>query len=269
MVVLFEAATRPGGQLRLAAAPARRREIIGIVDWLAGEIRHLGVDLRYSLLAEAGDVMVEAPDVVVIATGGMPDPSFLAEGADLAVTSSDILSGQVAPARDVLLFDDNGAHPGASCAEFLARAGARLEFVTPERIVLPEIDGTNYPAYLKAFGEHRVIITLNRRLRRVRRDGNRLAATLYDEYARAFEERFVDQVVIEHGTLPADELSFQLKPQSSNLGEIDLDAPLAGRPQSKVNNPGGSFQLFRVGDAVGSRNIHAGIYDSLRLCKDL
>jgi N-methyl-L-proline demethylase len=107
--------------VRLAAALARRREIIGIIDWLASETSRLGVDLRCNLLAEAGDVMAEAPDVVVIATGGVPDSSFLAEGEDLVVTSWDILSGQVAPARDVLLFDDNGAHPAASCAEFLAR----------------------------------------------------------------------------------------------------------------------------------------------------
>ena len=75
--------------------------------------------------------------------------------------------------------------------------------------------------------------------------------------------------MVEHGTLPADDLYVDLKPASSNLGEIDLDALLAGRPQSKVNNPDGSFQLFRVGDAVAGRNIHAAIYDSLRLCKDL
>ena len=268
-VVLFEAAPEPGGQVRLAAALARRREIIGIVDWLQGEIAHLGVDLRCNVFAEATDVLAEAPDVVVIATGGVPNTTFLTEGEALAVTSWDILSGQAAPAREALLFDDNGAHPGASCAEFLARAGVRVEFVTPERTVLPEIGGTNYPAYLQAFGEHGVTITLNRRLRAIRREGNRLAAVLYDEYARAFEERVVDQVVVEHGTLPADDLYFELKPASSNLGEIDLDALLAGRPQSKVNNPDGSFQLFRVGDAVASRNIHAAIYDSLRLCKDL
>ena len=41
------------------------------------------------------------------------------------------------------------------------------------------------------------------------------------------------------------------------------------RPLAPVNNRGGEFQLFRVGDAVASRNIHAAIYDSLRLCKDL
>ncbi|HEX6267288.1 MAG TPA: FAD-dependent oxidoreductase, partial [Burkholderiales bacterium] len=269
LVVLFEAAPEPGGQLRLAAALARRREIIGIVDWLRGEIAHLGVDLRCNVLAEATDVLAERPDVVVIATGGVPNTSFLSEGEALAVTSWDILSGQAPPAREVLFFDDNGAHPGASCAEFLAQAGARLEFVTPERVVLPEIGGTNYPAYLRAFGEYGVRITLNRRLRAIRHEGNRLAAVLYDEYARAFEERLVDQVVVEHGTVPADDLYFELKPASANLGEIDLDALLAGRPQRKVNNPDGSFQLFRVGDAVASRNIHAAIYDSLRLCMAL
>jgi N-methyl-L-proline demethylase len=255
--------------LRLAAALGRRREIIGIVDWLASEVAHLGVELRSNLLADARDVLAEQPDVVIIATGGVPDTSFLAAGGELAATSWDILSGQVAPAREILLFDDNGAHPGASCAEFLARAGARLELVTPERIAFPEIGGTNYPAYFKAFGEHGVAITLNRRLRAIRREGNKLAAVLYDEYARASEERLVDQVVVEHGTLPADELYFELKPGSLNRGEIDQGALLAGRPQGTITNPNDSFQLFRVGDAVASRNIHAAIYDSLRLCKDL
>jgi NADPH-dependent 2,4-dienoyl-CoA reductase/sulfur reductase-like enzyme len=88
-VVLFKAEPQPGGQVRLAAALGRRREIIGIIDWLVGGTRHLGVDLRCNLLAEARDVIAEAPDVVVIATGGVPDSSFLAEGADLAVTSWD------------------------------------------------------------------------------------------------------------------------------------------------------------------------------------
>ena len=206
--------------LGVAAALARRREIIGIVDWLRSEIERLGVDLRCNVFAEACDVLEEGPDVVVIATGGVPDTSFLAEGEELAVTCWHILGRQAAPGLDVLLFDANGAHPGASCAEFLARAG------------------------------------------------NQLAAVLYDEYARALDERVVDQVVIEHGTLPADALYFELKPGSSKLGEIDLDALLAGEPQNKINNPDGAYRLFRVGDAVASRNIHAAIYDSLRLSKD-
>jgi len=60
-----------------------------------------------------------------------------------------------------------------------------------------------------------------------------------------------------------------LRDRSANRGEVDLAALIAGRPQKLQRNPDGRFQLFRVGDAVASRNVHAAIYDSLRLCKDL
>jgi len=59
-----------------------------------------------------------------------------------------------------------------------------------------------------------------------------------------------------------------LKPASVNLGAVDYDALLAGQAQTVAANGEGSFQLFRIGDAVASRNIHAAIYDALRLCKD-
>jgi hypothetical protein len=36
-----------------------------------------------------------------------------------------------------------------------------------------------------------------------------------------------------------------------------------------VRNPEGAYRLFRIGDAVAGRNVHAAIYDALRLCKDL
>lgn len=41
------------------------------------------------------------------------------------------------------------------------------------------------------------------------------------------------------------------------------------QPQRLDTNPGGAYRLFRVGDAWTSRNIHAAMLDSLRLCKDL
>ena len=39
--------------------------------------------------------------------------------------------------------------------------------------------------------------------------------------------------------------------------------------QAVATNPDGAFQLFRIGDAVSARNIHAAIYDALRLVKDV
>jgi 2,4-dienoyl-CoA reductase-like NADH-dependent reductase (Old Yellow Enzyme family) len=267
-VTLLEAADEAGGQVRLAARLGRRREIMGIVDWLVAEVEGLGVETKFNYLAEAEDVRALDPDVVVVATGGVPNTGFLESGAELVTTGWDILAGQAAPAGSVLFFDDNGQHSGLSAAEFMARAGASLEFVTPDRMLGHEVGGINYPAYYKAFYEASVQVTPNHRLVAVRRDGNALVAELYNEYDKSRPERRADQVVVDHGTVPADGLYFALKAGSVNLGEIDIDALIAGRPQARVRNPAGSYRLFRVGDAVAGRNIHAAIYDSLRLCKD-
>jgi len=268
-VVVLEAADEPGGQLRLAAALRRRRELIGVIDWRVAELNRLGATLRFNTYAEAEDVLAEDPDVVVIATGGTPNAGFLDQGEDLVTTSWDIMAGAEPVAGNVLLFDDNGAYAGMTVAEFIARRGARLEIATPERVLAPEVGGTNYPAFFKAFAEHDVAISLNLRLTGVRREGNRLAAILYNEYDKSVRERLVDQVVVEHGTLPADELYFALKPGSANGGEIDYGALIAGRRQGLVANAEGRYRLYRIGDAVASRNVHAAIYDALRLCKDL
>ena len=141
--------------------------------------------------------------------------------------------------------------------------------MTPERFFAPEIGGLNHVAYARCFQEHGVRITINTRLVAVRREGNRLVAVLGSDYAERTQERLVDQVVVEHGTLPLDDLYFALKPGSRNRGEVDYQALLAGRPQDLMRNPDGRYRLFRVGDAVASRNVHAAIYDSLRLCKNL
>ncbi|MCP4328248.1 MAG: FAD-dependent oxidoreductase [Alphaproteobacteria bacterium] len=265
-VVLFEAQDEAGGQVRLAAGLRRRREIMGIIDWRLHELEHHDVAMRFNALAEADDVQAEDPDIVIIATGGLPNSSFLARGEDLVTTTWDILNRDVRPADDVLLFDDNGAHPGMSCAELIAESGAALEIVSPERVIAPDVGGINYPAYFRAFAKHQVRITLNERLIGVRREGNKFVAELFNEYAKTMSKRHVDQIVVEHGSLPVDELYFDLVGGSVNGGEIDIDALIACKPQQLTANPTGKFRLYRIGDAVASRNIHAAIYDAIRLC---
>ena len=83
------------------------------------------------------------------------------------------------------------------------------------------------------------------------------------------EEKLYDLVVLNAGTLPMDELYFALKPLSRNLGEVDYGALINGRAQEVERNPEGGFMLYRIGDAVSARNVHAAIYDALRLVKDI
>jgi 2,4-dienoyl-CoA reductase-like NADH-dependent reductase (Old Yellow Enzyme family) len=268
-VVVLEAAGQAGGQVRVLTQVARRRELIGIVDWRLAQCERLGVAFRYNTLAEASDVLGLAPDIVVVATGGVPQNLAVEEGGELAVTSWDILSGEVKPAQDVLLFDDHGGHPGLAAAEVVAASGARLEIVSPERQFAPEMGGLNLVPYMKLFARAGVAITPMTRIRALARDGNRIKASLWSPYSMAdCGERLVDQVVVENGTSPNAELYFALKEASRNRGEVDHAALIEGRPQTIDVNPEGRYRLYRIGDAVASRNIHAALYDALRLAKD-
>ena len=266
-VVLFEATDQPGGQIRLLIRHKRKADLTGIIDWRMAELERLGVEIRFNTYAEAADVTATAPDIVVIATGGLPDTQ-VCDGAELCTSSWDVLSGDAKPGAEALVFDDHGQDQGLQAAEILAEAGAKVEIVTPERTLGVDVAGSMYPGYARRFAALDVRTTISTQLKSVTRLGNRLKATLGTEFADRTWEREVDQVVVEHGSLPNDDLYFALKPLSRNLGEVDHRALMAGKPQEIATNPEGQFTLLRIGDAVSSRNIHAAIYDGLRYAKD-
>ena len=265
-VVVFEAAAQAGGQVRLTAQTPRRREMIGIIDWRMAQCAALGVEFRFSTWAEVDDIMQENPDVVIIATGGLPQKDILASGNALTVSAWDILSGDVKPGSNVLLFDDAGDHAALQAAQIIAESGARVEVMTPDRTFAPDVMAMNLVPYMRALQDKDVTFTVTYRLTSVARDGNLLKATIDSDYMALGKVQHYDQVVVNHGTQPLAELYFALKPLSVNLGAVDYDGLIEGRPQALGGGPAG-FQLFRIGDAVEARNTHAAIYDALRLLK--
>jgi NADPH-dependent 2,4-dienoyl-CoA reductase/sulfur reductase-like enzyme len=268
-VTVFEAAGKPGGQVRLTAQSRRRREMIGIIDWRVAQCEKRNVRFRFDSYADSADVLAEYPDVVIIATGGLPHTDVLRAGSELVTSTWDIIAGTTKPGGNVLLFDDAGDHAALQAAEVIASSGARLEIMTPDRSFAPEVMAMNLVPYMRSLQGRDVTFTVTFRLHEVRRDGNGLLAIVGSDYGGVRKERSIDQVIVNHGTIPLDELYFELKPHSRNLGAVDYDQLLAGTSQGMAMNPAGSFQLFRIGDAVAARNTHAAIYDALRLVKDL
>ena len=268
-VTVFEAADQPGGQIRLTAQDERRREMGSIIAWRFDQCEKRGVSFNFNTYAEAADVLATDPDEVIIATGGLPHTEVLGTGNDLVHSAWDILSGDVKPGQNVLIFDDAGDHAALQAADLISATGAAVEVVTPDRSFAPEVMAMNLVPYMRNLQKRNTTFTVTWRLISVARDGNRLRATLGSDYGDVTRERLVDQVIVNHGTRPLDELYFELKPQSSNLGEVDYEALATGAPQQVSPNPNGRFRLFRIGDAVAARNTHAAIYDALRLTKDL
>ena len=269
-VTVFEAADQPGGQVRLTAQSPRRREMIGIIDWRMAQCAARDVQFHFNTLAEERDITSLDPDVVIVATGGLPQLRLYEQMDELPFVSSawDILSGDITASGSVLVFDEAGDHVGLQAAE-LAADTATVEIMTPDRTFAPEVMGLNLVPYVTSLQDKNVKMTVAQRLIGVSKDSNRLLADIGSDYGGKRVQKSYDQIVVNYGTLPNAELYFDLKPLSCNFGEIDHDALIAGRAQRLAHNPDGSFQLFRIGDAVASRNTHASIYDALRLVKDL
>ncbi|MDH3377645.1 MAG: NADH:flavin oxidoreductase [Gammaproteobacteria bacterium] len=268
-VFVFEATGEPGGQVRLAMQSPRRREMISIIDWRMAQCDKHDVTFRFNCLAEAEDILSERPDVVIVATGGLPHTEVLESGNDLVVSSWDIIARGVNPGQNVLVYDDAGDHAGLQAAEIISENNAKVEIMTPDRSFAPEVMAMNLVPYMRSMQDRNVTFTVTFRLKSVEKDGNRLSAIIGSDYSDLRQVRSYDQIVVNHGTVPMDELYFELRPRSSNLGAVDHDALIVGEEQSLNTNPDGEFQLFRIGDAISARNTHAAIYDALRLMKDI
>ena len=268
-VVVFEAANNAGGQIRLTAQSERRREMISIIDWRMNQCEKLSVQFHFNTWADLEIVEAEKPDVVIIATGGLPHTDVLAAGNELVVSSWDIISGDVKPGTNVLIYDDAGDHAALQAAEIAAKSGAKVEIMTRDRAFAPEVMGMNLVPYIRALQKLETTFTVTYTLTAVERSGNQLLAHIGSDYGGVEKRKLFDQVVVNHGTRPLDELYFELKPQSINGGEVSHDQLIAGEAQSVTRNENGTFQLFRIGDAVAARNTHAAIYDGLRIAKDL
>ncbi|KAG1649671.1 putative N-methylproline demethylase [Nymphon striatum] len=259
-VVVFEAQPDPGGQIRLTAQNPRRREMMSIIDWRMSQCAARDVSFHFSNWAEVEDITQQKPDIVIVATGGMPN-------IELYETGQDAIPCDVKPAENVLIYDESGDHPALQAAEVAASAGGKVEVMTPDRVFSPDIMAMNLVPYMRALQEKDVTFTVTRRLLNVEKSGNKLTAAIGTDYSDHVHSAEYDQVVVNYGTLPMDDLYHELRPYSTNEGALDHEAFIKCSPQNIVRNPSGAFQLFRIGDAVSARNTHAAIYDALRLLR--
>jgi hypothetical protein len=265
-VSLYEAAGKFGGQILIGATGSWRRDLIGIVDWRVAELKRLGAELHVNAYMEAEDIGALNPDVVILATGGLPQID-LRHGDDLCLNTWDVLTGQVSLAGDVLVYDGTGRHPGPLAAERIIDMGANVRYVSIDAQLAEELTYAERWRWKGLFLKRGIQPVIESRLVAVERSDNRLLATLVNEISRDESQVLVDHVVIEQGSVPMKEVYTQLRGWSSNCGVSDLEALVKAAPQPRLREEG--FELHRIGDAVSSRNIHAAMLDALRLCSAL
>jgi mycofactocin system FadH/OYE family oxidoreductase 2 len=239
-VVLFEATGALGGQVLAVARAPKREDYAGIATWLAGQVAKLGVEIRLDTPATAADVLAEAPDAVVVATGATPRRPAI-PGADLPHVAStvDILTGRVPPGRRSVIVDEDGHFAGPTTADFLAGRGGQVTIICRYFMVGEDIDeGLRSDLYARLCGQGVTLLPLTVATE-IRPDAVRTRHT----FSGAEALLPADTVVVAFGGQADDALFHALE------GQVP--------------------ELRLVGDAYSPRRIHDAILDGARAARAL
>ncbi len=206
-VRLAETGARLGGRIPTVSRQPGRERFTKMADWLEGECRRLGVDIRTEhrvSLAEAGEV----PNLI-LATGGRDselDQTIPVQGSVLA--AGDVLDDpSLVPDGEVLVWDPIGGPTGVAVAEVLAAAGRVVHVATPDFIVGNELarSGDLGPANAR-LAQAGVQMHRRQRLRRVGVG----VAVLSDRFGGDETHLDVGVVVNAGARLPSDRLGEDL-----------------------------------------------------------
>ncbi|MCW2585709.1 MAG: 2,4-dienoyl-CoA reductase [Frankiales bacterium] len=243
-VTLFEKADRLGGQVPVAASVPSRAEFLDITRNLVAAAQRVGVDVKTSHEVTAELLRAEAPDVVVLATGAVPNRPWWAGDLARVVDVRDVLEGRAAPHGQVVVVDELGFHQATSVAELLADRGCTVEVMTPGMVVGQDLGITldletwNVKAAARAITQTTDVVPMG-----ATADGDRVVLQLQHHPTGTDLSRTADWVVC----------------AVQQRADDALWAQLQGTP----------FPVHRIGDCLAPRRAHAAVVEGHRVAVSL
>jgi 2,4-dienoyl-CoA reductase-like NADH-dependent reductase (Old Yellow Enzyme family)/thioredoxin reductase len=152
-VELVEALPVVGGQFRLAGMQPRRGQILELMGWYERQFEKLGVTLRLNTFLDDQELADHPAEVVVVATGSLPDETGFqrwvpSEASLPGIEAGGVWSPEAVLRREarlgdaVVVYDEGSNWRGVGTAWALAEQGKKVTIVTPEAFVGKEISRT-------------------------------------------------------------------------------------------------------------------------------
>jgi len=253
-VTLIERSTELGGQVAWMGRVHSARELADTAAWLVAQLRETDVQIYLDSEATPELLAQGGYDSVIVATGSRPlkhgwsplqparwdGPSMPGADQDWVYSCGDVLAAaqplREGAGRSAVVIDTLGARQGVLTAEYLARAGWKVQFITQLGQPAPNLAASR--DWGKSYGMLRrlgVCFTTDHDLARI--DDH--ALTVLDVYTKAaLRVDGVDALVLVNGAAAQDGLFHALK---------------AAQP---------GLEVHLVGDAVAPRRINDAIYEA-------
>lgn len=228
-VLLFEARSSLGGNLRLASMAPTRQTMADIIAWLEQEVYRLGVDVRLNTYVDADDLRREHPDMVIVATGSSPRMDGIqltAPGEPIigfdqphVLSSLDLFENRQLPlGKSAVVIDDVGHYEAIAVAEYLLRKGMNVTFVTTQVSFAPKSDAAMMavPA-LRRLTPKGLKVMVRTRAAEITKDSVITVPAYLDASSNVREEVAADCVVFVSHNRPENDIAHELQAMGMNV----------------------------------------------------
>ena len=258
-VTLHEASAQLGGQINFIVKSPRRTEFAQVIRAREVQLAKLGVHVRLAETVDAAQIIATRPDVVIVATGSAPisaramprdyrsmsapDPITL-PGADRSHVADawQTLEGALDHCRHVVVFDNVGYYQSSDPVEYLVNRGIRVTGIATLGQFAIDMLYNDRPWFLEHIRDKFVAFHPFSHLTSIGRD---FVEAHNNEVGRAFRIDEVDGVVLSIGSVPRNELFYEL--EAAN----------------------GGFELYRIGDCVTPRRVEHAVFEGHRVGRAL
>jgi len=172
-VTLYEKGNALGGQLLLASKPPGKQRMLWLRDYLANQIKKLGVDIKFGVEVTQELIAAENPDEIIMATGAIPKQSDIpGNDTNTIVLAWDVLRGEV-PLKNQKVAVIGGSMLACETAELIASWDNEVAVVKmrPGSYMAEDCEPTNRRGIMEFMQEHKVREITDHKLEKITSTG--------------------------------------------------------------------------------------------------
>ena len=205
-VTLYEKGDKLGGQFRIACLPPMKQEFTMAIKYLSTQVRKAGVKVEMGKKVTPSLVGRLKPDVVIVATGGVPLIPEDIPGANMerVVTAHDVLTEKVRPGQRVAIL--GGGMVGCETAEFLGQRGKDVTIIEMLDDIALDIGMFSRPYLMERLAQWGVKAITGAQVKKITDDG-----VVVEKEGRRETISGIDTVILAMGVRPVNRLAKQLK----------------------------------------------------------
>ncbi len=210
-VTLLEKDQQLGGQLRIAALPPNKGDILPWLHYLIRQLEIAGVEIRLNNEATPEAIVKEKPETVILAMGGVPIWPEIpgineTKGGTQVVTAQEVLWGKKQTGENVVII--GGGLVGCETGHYLAQKGKKVTIIEMLKRVASEMGPMVRRRLMDGLKQYQVILVTEAKVEDLSAEG--VTVTLADGGKKLFP---ADTVILAAGYHTNDSLFITLQDQ--------------------------------------------------------